>query len=85
MPEDAPVTMATGPSTSLSPTDTSTSCHGRGVFVDSRAGEGLLWHIQRDVRQWFVHDCQVPRMTLVVGYTGIHAPTGPLVAVSILS
>ncbi len=63
-----------------SPIDTSTSSHGRGIFVDSRPGDHLLWHIQRDVREWYVHDCQVPRMTLVVGYTGVHAPTGPLVA-----
>jgi mevalonate kinase len=63
-----------------SPIDTSTSSHGRGIFVDSRAGDRLLWHIQRDVREWYVHDCQVPRMNLVVGYTGIHASTGPLVA-----
>lgn len=63
-----------------SPIDTSTSCHGKGVFVDSSAGDGLLWHIQRDVREWYVHDCAVPRMSLVVGYTGIHAATGPLVA-----
>jgi len=63
-----------------SPIDTSTSCHGKGVFVDSRAGERLLWHIQRDVREWYIHDCEVPRMSLVVGYTGVHAATGPLVA-----
>lgn len=63
-----------------SPTDTSASCHGKGVFVDSRAGERLLWHIQRDVREWYIHDCEVPRMNLVVGYTGVHAATGPLVA-----
>ena len=63
-----------------SPTDTSVSCHGKGVFVDSRAGENLLWHIERDVREWYIHDCTVPKMTLVVGYTGIHAATGPLVA-----
>ncbi|MDD1746674.1 MAG: mevalonate kinase [Methanomassiliicoccales archaeon] len=63
-----------------SPIDTSTSSHGQGVFVDSRAGDRLLWHLQKDIREWYIHDCQVPRMSLVVGYTGIHAATGPLVA-----
>jgi mevalonate kinase len=63
-----------------SPTDTSASCHGRGVFIDSKPSDRLLWHIQRDVREWYVHDCEVPNMSLVIGYTGIHAATGPLVA-----
>ena len=63
-----------------SPIDTSTVSHGQGVFVDAKPGDRLLWHIQKDVREWYVHDCQVPRMNLVVGYTGIHAATGPLVA-----
>lgn len=63
-----------------SPMDTSVSTHGKGVFIDAKAGDGLLWHIKRDTREWYVHDCEVPRLTLVVGYTGIHASTGPLVA-----
>jgi mevalonate kinase len=63
-----------------SPIDTSTSAHGRGLFIDSRQGEDLLWTIRRDERFWHVHDCPVPRMNFVIGYTGISAPTGPLVA-----
>ncbi len=63
-----------------SPIDTSVSTHGRGVFVDRQPGEDLLWHITKDVREWYVHDCQVPPLNLVVGFTGINAPTGPLVA-----
>jgi len=63
-----------------SPVDTSASAHGQGVFVDSRPGEGLLWHIRRDTRQWYVHHCPVPELTFVIGFTGIRAPTGPLVA-----
>jgi mevalonate kinase len=63
-----------------SPIDTSTSTHGRGLFIDSREGEGLLWTIRRDERFWHVHDCPVPRMSFVIGFTGISAPTGPLVA-----
>jgi mevalonate kinase len=63
-----------------SPIDTSTSTHGGGILVDRRPGPGLLWHIQSDTREWFIHHCPVPEMTLVVGFTGISAPTGPLVA-----
>jgi mevalonate kinase len=63
-----------------SPIDTSTSSHGHGILVDSKPRPGLLWHIQRDTREWYIHHCHVPEMTLVVGFTGISAATGPLVA-----
>jgi len=63
-----------------SPIDTSVSTHGRGILVASKPGEGFLWHIQKDTREWFVHHCEVPQLSFVVGYTGINAPTGPLVA-----
>ncbi len=63
-----------------SPIDTSVSAHGRGIFISSRRGPDLLWHISKDTREWYIHDCEVPAMTLVVGFTGNKAPTGPLVA-----
>ena len=63
-----------------SPIDTSVSTHGKGVFVDRKAGEQLLWRIEKDVREWYVHHCDVPPLRLVVGFTGINAATGPLVA-----
>lgn len=63
-----------------SPIDTSVSSHGGGIFISSQRGENLLWEMSRDTRRWFIHDCEVPRMTLVVGFTGNKAPTGPLVA-----
>jgi mevalonate kinase len=63
-----------------SPIDTSVSTHGWGVFVDRQAGEQLLWHIEKDVRDWYVHHCDVPPLNLVIGFTGINAATGPLVA-----
>jgi mevalonate kinase len=63
-----------------SPIDTSTSTHGHGLLVDKKPGPDLLWHIQRDTREWFIHHCPVPNMTLVIGFTGISVPTGPLVA-----
>lgn len=63
-----------------SPIDTSVSVHGGGIFITSERGDDLLWKIERDVRRWYIHDCAVPEMTLVVGFTGHKAPTGPLVA-----
>lgn len=63
-----------------SPIDTSVSVHGRGIFISSEKGPDLLWEIERDTRRWFIHDCKVPDMTLVIGFTGHKAPTGPLVA-----
>lgn len=63
-----------------SPIDTSVSAHGKGIFISSERGPDLLWHITKDTRSWYIHDCTVPDMTLVVGFTGFKAPTGPLVA-----
>jgi mevalonate kinase len=63
-----------------SPIDTSVSTHGHGILVDSVGGDGLLWHIKRDEREWYIHGLHVPKLSLVVGYTGVNAPTGPLVA-----
>ena len=63
-----------------SPTDTSTSCHGFGILVSPEKSDGFLWKIEKDHRQWNIHHCDVPKLTFVVGYTGIHAATGPLVA-----
>ncbi|MEK6986750.1 MAG: mevalonate kinase [Candidatus Thermoplasmatota archaeon] len=63
-----------------SPIDTSTATAGGGILVRREAGDGLLWSIERDTRQWFLHRCALPPLTFVVGNTGISAATGPLVA-----
>lgn len=63
-----------------SPTDTSTSCHGHGVLVSGDKSDGFLWSVESGGRTWHVHHRDVPDMVFVVGYTGIHASTGPLVA-----
>ena len=62
-----------------SPTDTSTSAHGFGVLVAPDKMDNHLWTIEKDGRVWNVHHCDVPPLKFVVGYTGIHAATGPLV------
>ena len=63
-----------------SPIDTTTATAGGGILVRKEAGNGLLWTIGRDTRRWFLHQCALPPLTLVVGNTGIGAATGPLVA-----
>jgi len=63
-----------------SPTDTSTSTHGQGVLVSPHKLDNFLWKIEKGALAWNIHHCDVPRLRFVVGYTGIHAATGPLVA-----
>jgi mevalonate kinase len=65
---------------SASPTDTSTSAHGFGVLVSPEKLDDYLWTIEKGDRVWNVHHCEVQHLKFVVGYTGIHAATGPLVA-----
>lgn len=62
-----------------SPIDTSVSSHGYGIFIDRKKGEDFLWMIERDTLRWYIHHIPIEKMTFVIGYTGIHAPTGPLV------
>ena len=64
---------------SASPVDTSASVHGRGIAVNLGEGDAL-WEVRQGDRRWKVSHLDVPSMTLVVGHTGVHAPTGPLVA-----
>ena len=63
-----------------SPTDTSTATHGHGVLVAPTKEDGHLWTIEKGDRVWNIHHCEVPPLKFVVGHTGIHAATGPLVA-----
>lgn len=63
-----------------SPTDTSTSTHGHGVLVSPHKLDDFLWKIEKGGTAWNMHHCDVPQLRFVVGYTGIHAATGPLVA-----
>ena len=63
-----------------SPLDTSASTHGNGVALNAPEDTGEhLWDITMNGRSWSVRDIKIPKMTLVVGYTGLHAATGPLV------
>ncbi len=63
-----------------SPIDTTTSTQGGGILLLKERSDGFLWRIERGDRAWNLHSCSLPEMILVVGNTGIEAPTGPLVA-----
>lgn len=63
-----------------SPTDTSTVTHGRAVLVDKQKGAGFLWDISRGDRRWYLHDLDIPKLTLVIGYTGQRGRTADEVA-----
>lgn len=63
-----------------SPIDTTTATAGGAILALPEAEAGLLWSISRGDRRWFLHHRELPRFPLVVGFTGVSAPTGPLVA-----
>ncbi len=62
-----------------SPIDTSTSTHGSGIMVSKDKTDSFLWKIEKGDQSWNIHHRHVPDITMVVGDTGVHAPTGPLV------
>tara|TARA_B110000116_G_scaffold32104_1_gene24319 strand:+ start:132 stop:1106 length:975 start_codon:yes stop_codon:yes gene_type:complete len=73
-----------------SPTDTSTATLGGCVFVSDKKEPSSEWRYTRSLetpegeRTWEVHSVNLPPsvndLWLVVGYTGIHSPTGDMVA-----
>ena len=64
---------------SASPIDTSTSTHGNAVMLSKEMGEDFLWNISKEGNEWNIHHSDIPDMQMVIGDTGIHAKTGPLV------
>ncbi|MEF8873883.1 MAG: mevalonate kinase [Candidatus Thermoplasmatota archaeon] len=64
---------------SASPIDTSTSTHGSAIMVSEEKEEDFLWDIERDEKRWNIHHKDIPDLDLVIGNTGVHSPTAPLV------
>lgn len=64
---------------SASPIDTSTSTHGSAVMLSNDKEEDFLWSIRKESNEWNIHHRDIPEMQVVVGDTGVHARTGPLV------
>jgi mevalonate kinase len=63
-----------------SPTDTSTATMGLGILLAKEPLDGLLWHVEKGGAEWYIHRVGVPKLTIVVGFTGIKGNTGELVA-----
>ncbi len=72
-----------------SPTDTSTIAHGGGILLRPAGSESSplidghrspLWELSRGARAWEVSAIEVPRLSLVVGNTGVKGRTTDLVA-----
>lgn len=63
-----------------SPLDTSCCTNGKGISLNCPDNMGEhLWTISKESNTWNISEIHVPEMTFVIGYTGIKAPTGPLV------
>ncbi|MCQ2079033.1 MAG: mevalonate kinase [archaeon] len=63
-----------------SPMDTSASVNGGGIGLNiPYSNEDFLWRIEKNTHAWDISKVKVPKMTFVIGNTGIRAPTGPLV------
>ena len=63
-----------------SPMDTSVCTYGGGIFLDSKHGPNFMWEARRNDKSWYIHNLNVPQMKMVIGYTGVKKPTGPMIS-----
>ncbi len=64
---------------SASPIDTSTSTHGNAVMISEEKEEDFLWKIKKEQNEWYIHHRPIPEVKFVIGDTGVHSSTAPLV------
>ncbi len=62
-----------------SPIDTSTVTHGKGILVTNRKMDNFLWKVEKNKTQWYIHHIEIPRLKLVVGFSGIKGHTPEMV------
>ncbi len=62
-----------------SPIDTSTSTHGSSILLSNQRLSDFLWKIEKEKERWYAHHRDIPAVNIVVGDTGVHSRTGPLV------
>ncbi len=62
-----------------SPIDTSTVTHGNGILILREKKENFLWKIEKKGVSWYIHHIDVPRLKLVVGFSGIKGNTALMV------
>jgi mevalonate kinase len=53
---------------------------GMGILLAKEPVDGLLWHVERGGAEWYIHSVDVPKLDIVVGFTGVKGNTGELVA-----
>ena len=63
-----------------SPTDTSVCTHGKAILLAKDKREGLLWHIKKADKEWYIHHLEAPAMTFVIGNTGERSGTKEMVS-----
>ena len=63
-----------------SPLDASCCTFGKGIAINCSESMGKeIWSVSKGDNSWRISEVAVPKMTFVVGYTGVRARTGPLV------
>ena len=63
-----------------SPLDASCCTFGKGIAINCPESLGKeIWSVSKGDNSWRISEVAVPKMTFVVGYTGVKARTGPLV------
>ncbi|MCQ2085971.1 MAG: mevalonate kinase [archaeon] len=63
-----------------SPTDTSCCTFGNGIAVNCPKNLGkYLWTASKNGNTWDIFDISIPKMTFVIGYTGVESLTASLV------
>jgi len=62
-----------------SPIDTSTSTHGNAILVSKEKEDDFLWKIEKEDNVWNIHHQDISDLNLVIGDSGVHSNTGPLV------
>ncbi|MBO4552174.1 MAG: mevalonate kinase [Candidatus Methanomethylophilaceae archaeon] len=63
-----------------SPLDASCCTFGKGIAINCPESLGKeVWSVSKNGNTWNISEVKVPKMTFVIGYTGVKARTGPLV------
>ncbi len=62
-----------------SPIDTSTSTHGNAIMISKDKDDEFLWRIEKEDKGWNIHHRDVPDVDFIIGDTGVHSKTAPLV------
>jgi mevalonate kinase len=62
-----------------SPIDTSTAVHGNAIFISRNSVPDEIWAVRGTTVEWHVGRLEIGKLSVVVGFTGKGAATGPMV------